>query len=250
MVKTRVLPWSTPQGAVEELVKEYSALLNELVDVRSEQGDGGVESMVPADGAEYRSSVIRLVEDFRRQPEQWRSAARAVLKQDREDRKTIVSADRARTEFWLYWEDSADVERRLDLDSCLRWGMGFWRRKVTVCFLLFQWPKRYRDERNRKRQAVLERLKTSLSEKPVDRRRTDRYPNADRGDYFYVYERVLIADDELARLSPSEARDEVQRRLKRFLSTDDLDYRRIQDYCGRFAFQPEEGGKRADEASS
>ena len=250
MVKARVLSRPTPQGAVEELVKEHNALLNELVDVRSERSDGGVESMVPADGAEYRNSVIRLVEDFRRQPEQWRSAARAVLQQDRGDRKTGVSVDRARTEFWLYWEDSAEVEKRLGLDSCLRWGMGFWRRKVTVCFLLFQWPKGSKDERHQKMQANLERLKRFLSETPVDRRPSGNYPNDDRGDYFYVYERVLIADDELARLSPSGARMKVQELLKEFLSEDDSDYRRIQDYFACLAFQPEEAGKRTDEASS
>ena len=128
--------------------------------------------------------------------------------------------------------------------------MGFWRRKVTVCFLLFQWPKRSKEERHQKMQATLDQLKEFLSETPVDRRPSGNYPNDDRGDYFYVYDRVLISDDDLASLSPSDAGLKVQERLKEFLTEDDSDYRRIQDYFACLAFRPEEAGKRSREAPS
>ena len=123
------------------LLDGYDALLKDMLDVLASEGDDRVAAMVPADQGEFRNSVVRLVKDFRRQPEQLRLATTELLKG--RGFKTILSADRARTEFWLYWEDSVDVEKRLGLNSCLRWGMGFWRRKVTVIFCLYQWPKKF-----------------------------------------------------------------------------------------------------------
>ena len=218
---------------------EYDTLLKDMLDVLASEGVDRVAAMVPADRGEFRNSVVRLVKDFRRQPEQLRLATRELLKT--KGYKTILGADRARTEFWLYWEDSVDVEKSLGLSSCLRWGMGFWRRKVTVVFCLYQWPKKSGDERHHRMQALLEQLKNFISSTPVERQPGDKYPMRDSGDYFYVYDRELVTDEELSGMSPSKAKEVVRERLEKFLTADDSDYRRIQGYFECLAFKPEAG---------
>ncbi len=251
MLEERILRQETVGESVKRLLDDYDALLKEMLEALVSEGIDRVAAMVPADQEKYRDTVVRLVTDFRRQPEQLRLATRDFLK--RRGHKPILSADRARTEFWLYWEDSVEVEKRLGLSSCLRWGMGFWRRKVTVGFFFFQWPKRHRDDRHERKQAVLEQLKKFMSGTPVDRYPADprdKYPMKDSGDYFYVYDRELVAEDELSRMSPSEAREVVRQRLERFLSAEDSGYRRIRDYFACLAFQPQDVGKRTDDVSS
>ena len=238
-VGRRVLPQEMVPDSFKGLLDEYDALLKDMLDALASEGDDRVAAMVPADRGEFRNSVVRLVKDFRRQPEQLRLATRELLKT--KGYKTILSADRARTEFWLYWEDSVDVEKSLGLSSCLRWGMGFWRRKVTVVFCLYQWPKKFGDERHQRMQALLEQLKNFISSTPVDRQPGDKYPMRDSGDYFYVYDRELVTDEELSGMSPSEAKEVVRERLEKFLSADDSDYRRIQGYFECLAFKPEAG---------
>ena len=247
-VGKRVLPQEAVQDSFKRLLDDYDALLKDMLDALAREGDDRVAGMVPADRREYRNSVVRLVKDFRRQPEQLRLATREVL--TRRGCTTILSADRARTEFWLYWEDSVDVEKRLGLSSCLRWGMGFWRRKVTVVFCLYQWPKKFRDEQHERMQAVLEQLKRFISSTPVDRQQGDKYPMRDSGDYFYVYDHELVVDEEFSRMSPSEAKEVVRQRLETFLSAEDSDYRRIQDYFACLAFRPRDVGSLTNEVSS
>ena len=100
MLEERILRQETVGESVKRMLDDYDALLTAMLDALASEGDDRVAAMVPADREEYQSSVVRLVQDFRRQPEQLRLAARHFLKS--RGHEPISSADRARTEFWLY----------------------------------------------------------------------------------------------------------------------------------------------------
>ena len=247
VVEGRVLSREAAPDSFQELRESYHSLLAQLLDVLARKGDDGVEGVVPSHQTEFRRTVARLVKDFRREPEHLRSATRGALQ--RRGFKTALSSDRkAKSWFWLYWEDSVEVERSLGLRSCLRWGMSFTRRRVTVGFFLYQWPRKYSDDESRRMQTVLEQLKEFISKTPVDRQSADQYPNKESGDYFYVYQRALVGAEELSRMSPAKAKGVVLQRLESFLDDENSEYRRIGDYLKCLAFRPE--GEPVDDESS
>lgn len=199
VVKRRILPRASAVDSFETLRTNYAAFLKQLLDILESEGDDGLTAAVPSDRSEFKSTVVRLVTDFRREPERLRSAAREVFK--RRNLKTVLGVDRARTWFGLYWEDSAEVEKALGLRSCLRWGVSFTRRSITVGFYLYQWPRKRRGKEHGKMQAVLEQLKRFISRTPVDRQQSDYYPSKEFGDYFFVCDRKLVDNEELSSMS-------------------------------------------------
>lgn len=75
---------------------------------------------------------------------------------------------------------------------------------------------------------------------PINRQKTGGYSVMDKGyGWTTVYRKELLTRDELVEMSAPEVRDEVIRRLKAFMDSDDSEYRRIDDYfqCLAFGFE-------------
>ncbi len=224
-----LVPAEASVGHFTALRDDYGSLLKEMLKVLAQEGDEGVARMVPTQRSEFRSTVVRLAKEFRKEPKNLRTAVGDFLKRHKK-LKTIAAQALDKTEYWLYW-DSSESARELRIDSCLRWGMGFGYRGVTVGFYLYQWSK--------KMQPALDRIKERMGQTPINRGKPDSYPMKERGSYFWVYLQELLSEKDLADMTTSKAKEVVLEKLTAFLDSDESEHRRIEDYFKCLAFRPD-----------
>ena len=180
-----LVPAEASVGHFTALRDDYGSLLKEMLNVLAQEGDEGVARMVPTQRSEFRSTVVRLAKECRKEPKNLRTAVGDFLKRHKK-LKTIAAQALDKTEYWLYW-DSSESARELGIDSCLRWGMGFGYRGVTVGFYLYQWSK--------KMQPPLDRIKERMGQTPINRGKPDSYPMKEGGSYFWVYLQELLSEN-------------------------------------------------------
>ena len=225
--------WLAPSGQSEAhyvaLREDYGALWKEMLDVLGREGGDGVARLVPAQGKEFRRTVVRLAKEFGSEPRKLRDAVGDFLKR-RGKFKTIKAQTRDKSGYLLYWEPTK-LARALGVEACLRWGMEFRHNRIDVGFYFNQWSE--------DRQPVLDRIKAHLQGTPINSREPDWYPMKDYGKYFYVYHRNFPIDVDLSGMSTSKVKDVVLGRLTEFLDSDDSEYRRIDGYFRCLAFRPD-----------
>ena len=218
-----VAPHDSDEHFFRKLLQEHGALLERLSGVLAEEGDGGVGELAPDCEPDHRNTVVRLVKDFRQEPARLRSEVRAFL----ESRGIRITPSSWGTTYWLKWDLGA--ARELGVQGCLRWGIRFKHRCLRVQLNV---PPKCQGTTG----DVLEGIKSFMRETPVDRRRRDRYPMAGK-PWFFIYRHQLLGDDVLSALSASEIRERTLEEVKRFLYSDESDYRRINDYFRCLAFR-------------
>ena len=233
--------WLAPSKKAEDhyvaLRRDYGALWKEMLDVLGREGGDGVARLVPADGTEFRPTVVRLAKEFGSEPKDLRNAVGDFLKRHRKF-KTETGQDPKKTWFAQYWELS-DLARDLGIGSSLRWGMDFSHKKISIGFYLYQW--------SRKRQPAVDRIKAHLQSTPINSQEPTWYRMKEEGKYFYVYRQKFLSADDLAGMSTSEAKELVLKKLKEFLDSNDSEYRRIENYFKCLAFRPD-APERGEEA--
>ena len=102
-------------------------------------------------------------------------------------------------------------------------------------FYLYQSPRKDQEE-----PSPLDRIKGFMHTTPISRQEPDRFLKTDNGfGWYQVYRQKLLSGDDLAVMSGSETKDEVLRRLKEFIASDESDYKRIDDYFQCLAFRPD-----------
>ena len=193
--------------------------------------------MVPEALADYREALLKLVKESRQNPLQLRRAVVDYLKG--RHCRTSPSHSPTGTHYWLTWTDQnlAETSQRLGgKDDLLNWGMTFTYHGVHVSFYLYERPQGDREEH-----APLDRLKDFMHETPINRQKPGDYGMASDGFGWYeVYDQELLSNDELVDMPPSESQDEVLRRLKDFMDSNESEYRRIDDYFQCLAFRPDD----------
>ena len=225
--------WLSPSKEAEDhyvaLRRDYSALWREMLDVLGRDGGDGVARLVPADGKEFRPTVVRLAKEFGSELRELRNAVGDFLKRRRK-LKTQKGADPKKTWFFQYWELS-EPARALGIDSSLRWGMSFEHKAIKVGFYLYQWSK--------KTQPVVDRIKLHMQATPINGQEPTWYPMKEEGTYFCVNRQEFLSADDLAGMSTSRAKELVLERLTEFLDSNDSEYRRIGNYFTCLAFRPD-----------
>ena len=211
-----------------KLLDDHDSALTRLRDVLVDEGETRVHAIGEKHGKGYGPTFVRLVKDFRQDPARLQKRAKEYLKQ--RQFATDARSNPAKTEFWLYWRmDKTAVPRGVS-GWCIKWGMTFAYRKVTVSLYFHQQP--------RAKQPVLEQVKRFMRDTPVDRRGRDKYP-LEEGAYFVVYKRGLLDDDTLSCTPASEVEKLMLDKLKEFLDSEESDYKRIEDYFRCLAFRPD-----------
>lgn len=209
------------------LLDNYGGLLRASRDVLVKEGEAGVRAMAAGIDKRYETTLVRLVREFQREPEVLRSRVREFL--TRRGIKTEPKNNTTKTEFWLYWRwDKAAAALGVP-DWRIRWCMTFTYRAVLVSL--------YFHQLNRKTDPILDEVKNFMRKTPVDRQATQRYPMME-GDWFTVYERILLSEEMFANTRASEVEERVLEMLQEFLDSDESDYRRIEDYFDCLAFRP------------
>ena len=224
----------TEGGGTMALFKDHRDILEKMLRLLEKDGADGVAGKVPADQAEYRAALVRLVQESGQDPKQLRWAVRDCLESRGCETRSTQNATQGI--YWLNWTDGElrETSRLLGGESrFLSWGLTFTNREVSVGFYL------YRSGGERGNPSPLDWLLDFMEDTPIDRLEPDRYQIVDR-DYGWhrVYYRALLPEDELAGMSVSEGRDEVLRRLRDFMGSNASDYRRIDDYFRCLAFHP------------
>lgn len=217
----------------QKLLSEHHSVLRHMFEVLVNDGDEKVGAMVPDCHAHYRGTVVRLVRDFGQEPGRLLEAVRQLLTGQYPGIETTKRGP------WLYWGlEEAEV---LGIDGwCIRWCIEFRHREVRV---LLEVPSYGRGE-------MVNRILAFMRETPVDRRRRDRYPMQWKEfKYFDIYSHRLVGDDILSGRSTAAVTEAVRREVKKFLDSEDSDYKRIRDYFKCLAFL-HDGAEEADEASS
>ena len=188
---------------------------------------------MPADRAEYRSALVRLVQEARQDPKQLRWAVRDYLKSRGCE---TWSTHNATGSYWLNWTDGElrDTSRLLGGEcDFLSWGL-------TSPIARSAWVSTSTSPGEEcENHSPLDWLLHFMEDTPIDWLEPDRYRIVDRGfGWHRVYYRALLPEDEFATLSVSELQDEVLRKLQDFMGSNASDYRRIDDYFRCLAFHP------------
>ena len=205
-----------------QLLDDHHSLLKHMSGALGEErGEHKVREMVPDGHAHYRDTVVRLVKDFRQEPGRLRDEVRDLLT-SRGIETTIRGP-------WLNWE--LEAAPALGIPWCIRWVLDFQYRQISVCLEV---PSHCRNK-----EAVKDLL-AFVRERPIDRRRRERYPmRADGYGYYHVFNHELVADEILSGKSAEEVTEAVLHAVTEFLKAEDSDYTRINDYFQCLAFRPE-----------
>ena len=221
---------------------DYRSILKEMRRILEEDGDDGVRGRVPEDRTDYRDALVRLVKESGQDPKQLRGAVASYLKG--RGCTTRPSHNPQLTHYWLTWRDANLAETAQSLggeNASLWWGMTFTYRGVRVGFYLYQHPG--------EEHSPLDRLKGFMQATPIDRQKPGEYVIRDNGfGWYQVYDQELLSNDELADMPGSEGKDEVLRRLKDFMDSDESEYRRIDDYFQCLAFRPDDSASAREDS--
>ena len=217
----------TAGAGFRALLNDHRSILTELRRILHREGDDIVGGMVPDDRKDYRAALFRLVKESRQDPKELRRVVWDHLKGRR--CTTGRSQNPPQTHYWLWWTDTtlAEAVQRLggEPDS-LWWEMTFTHQGVWIGFQLSQHSGEEQEERS-----LMDRLKHFMQDTPINRQKPEGYAMTGMrhgGDR--VYHKQLLSEDDLAEMSASEVKDEVIRRLKRFMGSDESEYRRVDDY--------------------
>ena len=228
----------TEGGSVKALFDCHRSILEKMLRLLEEGGANSIREQVPEDQAEYRDALVRLVQESRQDPKQLRKAMADYLKS--RGCETWLTGN-STGNYWLTWTDRELKETSQLLcgeSNFLNWGMTFTNREVGMGFYL------YRPGKKRESPFPLDRLIHFIEDTPIDRLAPDKYQIVDRGyGWHRVYYQPILSEDELADMSISEGQDKVlqwlQDWLQDFRSSNESDYRRIDDYFRCLAFRPD-----------
>lgn len=231
---------STGGAGFKALLDEHRSILKRMRQILEKDGDDAVRDKVPEDRADYRDAFVRLVKESRQDPKQLRRAAANYLKQQGWEADLTHNQQ---GNYWVNWnnQELAELARRLGCRGSLSWGMTFTHRGVRAGFYLYQRAGEVH---------ALDRLKEAMRATSINRRKPAGYVMRDNGSGWYqIFDQELLSNDELAEMSRHEVQDEVIRRLKDFVGSDESEYSRIVDYLRCLAFRPDdsastEGGSR------
>ncbi len=205
-----------------KLLDDHHSLLKHMSGaLGKERGEHKVRKMVPDGHAHYRDTVVRLVKDVRQEPGWLRDEVRDLLTS-----RGIETAIRGP---WLNWE--LEAAPALGIPWCIRWVLDFQYRQISVWLEV---PSHCRNK-----EAVKDLL-AFVRERPIDRRRRERYPMRAGGyGYYHIFNHELVADEILSGKSTAAVMEAVRQAVDEFLDAEDSDYTRINDYFWCLAFRPE-----------
>ena len=203
----------------------HRPLLDRLLKVR-EEGDGNLDGVLPEDLGKYGTTVGRLVNDFRQEPERLRSAVKSFLK-------------RRGFRIWggggfLYFRNRHTDATRESLNLPwwqARWTVGFAPRWVNLSLEFALTGKEASATL-----PVVDRITRFMKDNPINASPEGRnkYPMEVR-TYLIAYKHTLVTDEELVATPAAEIEDVTLRKLAEFL---DLDFTRIETYLKCMAFDP------------
>ncbi len=215
--------WFRPGGeGFKAMLDDYRPLLERLANDR-EEGAGKTAEVLPEDLSEYRSTVCRLVNDFRQEHLRLSSAVRSFLK-----RKGFQTWGRGG---FLYFRNLATDKTRESLNLPWwqgRWTMGFAPRWVNLS-LEFGLGKGTRP--------VVDRIARFMKDNPIDTSPEGRakYPVKHRSGHLIAYAHTLVTDEELMATPAAEIENVALEKMTAFL---DLDFTRVETYLKCLAFDP------------
>ena len=214
------------------LLDDYRHVLNGLLTEREEGVGSGDAVSLPNDFGEYRTTVDRLVNDFRQKPRKLRSDAQTLLRG--RGFRTWTSTSSAYQTYYLYFSNAGMEETRksLGLSWHPRWSIIFGHREVLLQLQI--------DPPKNEWGPAVNRIIEFMKQHPIDtsRERRERYPLGPApwgAACFMVYRHLLMTDADLSATPTSEIKDATLRRVESFL---DEDYRRIETYLQCMAFDP------------
>ncbi len=224
----------TEGGGIMALLNDHRPILKKMRQRLEKDGADSVGGKVPKDRTEYRDALVRLVQESSQDPKQLRKAMANYLK-SRGCETWLSQTHKAPKWYSVNWTDrELEVTSRLlsGASNFLNWSMTFTHRNVGVGFYL------YRPGKKQENPSLLDRLIRFMKDTPIDRLETDKYRIKDMGDGWHrVYHQPILSKNEFADMSVFESRDEVLRRLKDFMDSNESDYRRIDDYFRCLAFK-------------
>ena len=220
----------TDRDYFKTLLDDHRLVLNKLLKERN-AGAGNVDEVsLPDDLGSYRTTVGRLVSDFRQEPKQLRSNVQDFLRS--RGFRTRTAAPAAYAHYYLYFLNAGMEEARelLNVPWQPRWSILFSHRDVLLQ-LHFDPPRK-------EATATVDRITGFMKDNPIDASAEGRgrYPMDVRwGGCFIVYQHSAVTDDDLSTTPVSDVKDLTLRRIGAFL---DEDYRRIETYLKCMAFDP------------
>ena len=221
--------WFRPAANNKKLFEDHRAILIKLRAVLEEDGDDAVGGMVSDDRSEYRDTLVRLVKRFGYDSIELRAAVR-----NRYFDGDGIEQTQGRGWCWLCWtgrELSAAVTGMGAQRNWVVWGMVFSGEGVTMDFCIMK------PSRDVESKPFVSRLRKFMETTPINRQNPlDEYFSAAFQDWYSVYRKTLLTRDELIERSPAEVQDLVIKRLDHFMTSDDSEYRRIEDYFQCLAF--------------
>ena len=234
----------TEDGGMLALLDNHRSILEKMLRLLETDGADSVRGKVPEDRAEYRDALVRLVQESRQDPKRLRKAMADYL--NSRGYKTQLVAFPPKW-YSVNWTDSELEKTSRSLggkSNFLRWSMTFTHRNVGVGFYLY-WPGKEREN-----PSPLDRLKHFMEATPINRLEPDRYQIEDHGyGWHEVYYQPMLPEDEFANISVSKGQDEVIRRLKLFMGSNESDYKRINDYFRCLAFSSDVSTSTREESS-
>ena len=226
-------------GGVMALLDCHHYILEKMLRLLERGGAGSVREQVPEDRSEYRDALVRLVQEFRQDPNQLRNAMAGYLQSQCYTTQLTQNAPKWYSVSWTD-KELEELSRILGGESnFLRWSMTFTNRDVGVGFYL------YRPRKEQESLFPLDRLMHFIKDTPIDRLAPDnKYQIEYRGSGWHrVYYQPILSEDELADMSISKGQDEVlqwlQDWLQDFMNSNESDYRRIDEYFRCLAFRPD-----------
>ena len=213
------------------LLDDHGHVLNGLLTEQEEGAGSGDAVSLPNDLGEYRTTVDRLVNDFRQKPRQLRSDVQAFLR--RRGFRAWANTATAYQLYYLYFSNARMDERRKSLSVPWhpRWAIIFSHREVLLQLQI--------DPPKKEWGPAVDRIIDFMKQHPIDasQARRGRYPldSPPWPGCFMVYKHSLMTDADLSTTPTSEITDATLRRVESFL---DEDYRRIETYLQCMAFDP------------
>ncbi len=213
------------------LLDAHRPLLEKLATDREEGVN--IEETLPEDLGKYKSTVVRLVNDFRQEPRRLMSAVQSDMK--RRGFRIWSNAPAGGHYCFLYFRNESMDETRKSLGLPwwqARWSVSFGRREVKL-WLEFD----LKSKEARATRPVVDRITRFMKDNPVNASPGGRakYPWTLAGNYLIAYEHPLVTDEELIATPAAEIEDATLRKLEAFLG---LDWTRIETYLKCMAFDP------------